>query len=167
MAIKQRRGINILELLLAMAILSVSLYPIVYIFRLARPIYQKTHTEYLATLLAHHTMESIIARKMNDKSYLPTMSDPQPIVETSESVSHVSSYFRGLSRTGDNFNEKEDPELFWSLKQFNCQIDTYYLEGNVFKVIVYVLYEKEGRKMRVFFERLLSRSEEEYPGDFE
>lgn len=159
--IRNRRGTNILELLLALAILSVSMYPIVYIFRIAAPARQKTQTEYLATLLAHHAMETIIARRLIDPEYLPAMSDPEPVVQSSDSVSNVSQYFRDISEKGENINESNDSQLFWPLKQFNCQIDTYYLEGAMFKVIVYVSYLKDGRNMKVFFERLLSRSEAE------
>lgn len=156
-----RRGSNILELLLALAILSVSMYPIVYIFRIATPAKQKTQTEYMATLLAQHAMESIVARRLIDPDYLPTMSDPEPVVQSSDSVANVSPYFRGISEKGENFNEADDAPLYWSLKQFNCQIDTYYLEGDIFKVIVYVSYQKDGRNMKVFFERLLSRTEKD------
>lgn len=162
-----RRGSNILELLLALAILSVSMYPIVYIFRIATPAKQKTQTEYMATLLAQHAMESIVARRLIDQDYLPTMSDPEPVVQSSDSVSIVSPYFRDISENGDNFNETDDPQLFWSLKQFNCHIDTYYLEGDIFKVIVYVSYQKDGRTMKVFVERLLSRTEKEYAENLE
>ncbi len=159
--IKNRRGTNILELLLALAILSVSMYPIVYIFRIAAPAKQKTQTEYLATLLAHHAMETIIARRLLDPQYLPVMSDPEPVVQSSDSVSNVSQYFRDISEKGENINENNDSQLFWPLKQFSCQIDTYYLEGAMFKVIVYVSYLKDNRNMKVFFERLLSRTEVE------
>lgn len=154
-----RQGSNILELLLALAILSVSLYPIVYIFRIAHPPRQKTHTEYLATLLAHHAMETIIARKALDSAYLPTMSDPEPVVQSADAINHVSEYFRDITESGENISEDSDSQLFWSLKQFNCSIDTYYLEGALFKAIVYVTYLKDGRTMKVFFERLLSQSE--------
>ncbi len=160
----RRQGTNILELLLALSILSVSLYPIVYIFRIAHPPRQKTHTEYLATLLAHHAMETIIAKKALDPAYLPMMSDDQPVVESADAIANVSEYFRDISEKGENLNE-DDSQLYWSLKQFNCRIDTYYLEGALFKAIVYVSYIKDGRTMKVFFERLLSQSDEPEAGE--
>lgn len=162
---KSRQGTNIMELLLALAVLSVSLYPIVYIFRIAHPPRQKTHTEYLATLLAHHAMETIIARKSVDPSYLPMMSDAEPVVQTADAISHVSEYFRDISASEENINESSDPQLYWPLKQFNCSIDTYYLDGALFKAIVYISYIKDGRTMKVFFERLLSQIDEEETGE--
>jgi hypothetical protein len=160
-AINKRRGINILELLLALSILSVSMYPIVHIFRIAHPPRQKTHSEYLATLLAHHVMETIIARKAKDPSYLPDMSNPEPIVQTSDAVAHVSEFFREIGETGESISEQDNQQLFWSLKEFSCNIDTYYLEGALFKPIVYISYVKDGRNMRVFLERLLSQTDSE------
>lgn len=152
---KQKQSANILELLLALSILSVSMYPLVYIFRISHAPRQKTQTEYLAILLAHHVIETIVARKRVDPSFLPLMSEAEPVVQSADSVAPVSPYFRGICESGENISENDPAQLFWHLKQFKCQIDTYYLEGALYKVIVYVSYLNEGRKMRVFFERLL------------
>jgi len=152
---------NILELLLALAILSVSMYPLVYIFRISQVPRQKTQTEYLATLLAHHVIETIVARKSVNPSFLPFMSEAEPVVQSSDSVAPVSHYFRGIGEDGENITENDPGQLYWHLKQFSCQIDTYYLEGALYKVIVYISYLNEGRKMRVFFERLLPQADSE------
>ncbi|PKL42553.1 MAG: hypothetical protein CVV41_13450 [Candidatus Riflebacteria bacterium HGW-Riflebacteria-1] len=152
---KQKHSANILELLLALSILSVSMYPLVYIFRISQTPRQKTQTEYLATLLAHHVIETIVARKSIDPAFLPLMSDAEPVVQSADSVAPVSHYFKGICETGENITENDPAQLFWHLKQFNCQINTYYLEGDLYKVIVYISYQNEGRNMRVFFERLL------------
>jgi len=159
---KNKQSANILELLLALAILSVSMYPLVYIFRISQAPRQKTQTEYLATLLAHHVIESIIAHKAVDPAFLPAMSEAEPVVQSADSVAPVSYYFRNICASGENISENDPDQLFWHLKQFSCQIDTYYLEGALYKVIVYVSYLKEGRKMRVFFERLLPQTD---PGE--
>ncbi|MBU1108778.1 MAG: hypothetical protein KKB51_19030 [Candidatus Riflebacteria bacterium] len=156
---KHKQPTNILELLLALSILSVSMYPLVYIFRISQIPRQKTQTEYLATLLAHHVIETIVARKSVDPSFLPFMSDAEPVVQSADSVAPVSNYFRGICENGENITENGPSQLFWHLKQFNCQIDTYYLEGALYKVIVYISYQNEGRNMRVFFERLLPQSD--------
>lgn len=156
---KNKQSTNILELLLALSILSVSMYPLVYIFRIAQTPRQKTQTEYLATLLAHHVIETIVARKSVDPAFLPLMSDTEPVVQSTDSVAPVSHYFRGIGETGENITENDQSQLFWQLKQFSCQIDTYYLEGALYKVIVYISYQNEGRNMRVFFERLLPQSD--------
>ncbi len=156
---KQKQPANILELLLALSILSVSMYPLVYIFRISHAPRQKTQTEYLATLLAHHVIESIVARKSVNPAFLPYMSEAEPVVQSSDSVAPVSHYFRSIGEDGENITENDPNQLFWHLKQFNCQIDTYYLEGALYKVIVYISYLNEGRKMRVFFERLLPQAD--------
>lgn len=160
---KQKHSANILELLLALSILSVSMYPLVYIFRISQTPRQKTQTEYLATLLAHHVIETIVARKSVDPAFLPFMSDAEPVVQSTDSVAPVNHYFRGISESGENITENDPAQLFWHLKQFNCQIDTYYLEGALYKVIVYISYQNEGRNMRVFFERLLPQRESNEP----
>lgn len=157
---KSDKSANILELLLALALLSVSMYPLVYIFRISQAPRQKSQTEYLATLLAHHVIETVVARKSADPAFLPLMSDPEPVVQSTDSVAPVSYYFRGICENGENICENDPNQLFWQLKQYSCQIDTYYLEGELYKVIVYISYLNEGRKMRVFFERLLPQTEE-------
>ena len=147
---------NLLELLLALAILSASLYPIAFIFRLSRPSIKKTQQEFLATLLAHHVIESIVATKGQDADYLPQMTEKESIVEMDNSVMSVSEYFANASEQGISIAENDD--LYWSLKPFRCKVDTYYLEGSIYKVIVYISYVEEGKDMRVYLERLLTSS---------
>ena len=153
---KKTTKTNLLELLLALAILSASLYPIAYIFKLGRPSIKKTQIEFLATLLAHHVMESIVAAKNLDSDYLPMMTEKESIVETHNSISNLSEYFAKASESNLPIDDKD--ELYWSLKPFKCKVDTYYLEGSIYKVIVYISYLKEGKEMRVFLERLLATS---------
>lgn len=152
---RPKRATSLMELLLALAILSAAMYPVVFIFRIGSPPKQNNQQEYMATLLAHHVIENIVARHAQNPSYLPTMSDAEPVVESVEHVEPVSRYFRELSDTGESITESSDPQLFWSLKPYKCQIDTYYLADGLFKVIVYITYQREGRTMKVFFERLL------------
>lgn len=156
-AAHRRRGTNLLELLLALAILTGALYPLVYIFRMAIPAQQKTQTELLATLLAHHVMETIVAKKLEDPDYLPQMTEVEPLVMMPGSVAPVSEYFRHMSDSGGILEREEDSELYWPLHQYKCQVDTYYLEGSLYKVIVYISYEQDGRTMRVFLERLFAQ----------
>lgn len=157
MKLKGRKGTNLLELLLALSILSGALYPIVYILKMAQPAQKKTQTEYLATLLCHHVVESIIANKISDPNYLPPMTDSQPVVQSETSVAQVSDYFKNISNNGEAVTENDSSQLYWTLKQFSCRVDTYYLEGFLYKAIVYITYEKDGRQMKVFLERLLSQ----------
>lgn len=156
-----------MELLLALSILSAALYPVVFIFRIASPAKMKNHNEYMATLLAHHVIETIVAKRAKNPAYLPAMSDPEPVVQSAESVEPVSQHFRSISETGESITESNDPQLFWSLKPFKCQIDTYYLDGSLFKALVYITYQKEGRTMKVFFERLLPQNAFQNPGEDE
>jgi hypothetical protein len=109
----------------------------------------------MATLLAHHVVETIVAKRAQDPSYLPAMSYSEPVVQSAEHVEPVSQYFRTISPSGESITENDDSQLFWSLKPYKCQIDTYYLDESLFKAIVYITYQKEGRTMKVFFERLL------------
>jgi hypothetical protein len=77
----------------------------------------------------------------------------------------VSEYFSSFSPNNDSVSEKSDQQIFWSLKPFSCQVDTYYLEGNLYKAIAYVGYTHEDRKMRVFLERLLAQSQPNFLSD--
>jgi hypothetical protein len=162
---QSKRGTSLMELLLALAILSAAMYPVVFIFRIGSPPKQSNQQEYMATLLAHHVIESIVARHAQNPSYLPMMSDAEPIVESVEHVEPVSRYFRELSDANESITEFSDPQLFWSLKPYKCQIDTYYLADGLFKVIVYITYQREGRTMKVFFERLLPQRSFQQEGD--
>lgn len=153
---KKGRKTNLLELLLVLAILSVSLYPVAYIFKLGQPSSKSTQTEFLATLLAHHVMETIVASKNKNSDYLPMMTEKEPIVETHNSGSDISEYF--LKASENNLPIDNNDDLYWSLKPFKCKVDTYYLEGSIYKVIVYISYSKEGKEMKVFLERLLTTS---------
>ncbi|MDN5279115.1 MAG: hypothetical protein PWR01_3080 [Clostridiales bacterium] len=157
MSIKCRKGTNLLELLLALSILSAAMYPIVYIFKMARPAARKTQTEFLATMLSHHVMETIVANKIADPNYLPPMSEALPVVATENAVQQVSDYFKFISDQGGPVRESDNGQLYWPLKQFKCQVDTYYLEGLLYKAIVYISYHNEGRDMKVFLERLLAQ----------
>ncbi len=157
MNLKRRTGTNLLELLLALSILSGALYPIVYIFKMAQPARKKTQTEFLATLLTHHVVETIIAAKIQNPEYLPPMTESQPVVQTDNAVAQVSEYFRHISGNDEPIVEDDPSQLYWSLKQFNCRVDTYYLEGLLYKAIVYMTYEEDGRAMKVFLERLLTQ----------
>lgn len=157
MNLKRRNGTNLLELLLALSILSGALYPIVYIFKMSRPTIQKTQTEYLATLLTHHVVETIVANKIANPDYLPPMTESQPVVQNDNSVTQVSDYFRYASEKGEAIVENDPSQLFWPLKQFSCRVNTYYLEGFLYKAIVYITYQKDGKEMKVFLERLLAQ----------
>ena len=132
-----------------------------------QPAKQTNHQEYTATLLAHHVIETIVARRAVNPSYLPAMSEPEPVVESAEHVEPVSQYFRNISANNDSITETNDSQLFWTLKPFKCQIDTYYLDGNLFKAIVYITYQREGRTMKVFFERLLPQKALDVNGEGE
>ena len=153
---KVTKNTNLLELLLALAVLSVSLYPIVYIFKLGQPTVKRTQKEFLATLLAHHVIETIVAAKNANPDYLPLMTAKEQVVETGNSVNNLSEYF--LNASPNNLPIMRNDGLYWSLKPFKCKVDTYYLEGSIYKVIVYISYFKEGKEMKVFLERLLASS---------
>ena len=152
---KRRVGASHIELLLVLAMLSVAMYPLAYIFNLAMPPKAGDSDEYLAAMLAHHVMETIIAKRAKDSSYFPVMSSSRPVVSTLGSKEEICEYFANLSGYSGAVTESVDPRLFRFLNKFKCSIDTYYLDENMFKIIVYVTYLKEGAERKVFFERLL------------
>ncbi|MGM0598760.1 MAG: hypothetical protein ACQETH_02975 [Candidatus Rifleibacteriota bacterium] len=157
MAKKINKGTNLLELLLALSILSASMYPLVYIFKMAQPTPEKTQNEFLATLLCHHVAETIIANKIENPDYLPQMTDSEPVVQGSNSVQQVSEYFANLTPQNRPIEESENPRLYNHLRPFKCRVDTYYLEGMIYKSMVYISYLQDKREMKVFLERLLAQ----------
>jgi hypothetical protein len=154
----KRRGNNLLELLLALSILTGALYPIVYIFKLAKPETQKTQTEFLATLLSHHVLETIIAKKQKDPEYLPEMTEPEPVAREKNSSDKVSDYFMNILPKNEGITKEAYPQIYWPTKIYKSQVDTYYIEGSLYKVISYISYMSEGREMKVFLERLLAQA---------
>ena len=154
-----RKAISLLETLLVLAILSVSIYPLVHIIHISMPVTAHTDDEYMATLLAHHVMETIVARRAKDPSYIPSVSEACPVVRTSGSSDKISEYFSYFKEYNGPITETNDPQLYWTINNFKCKVDTYLLDKGMFKVFVYIIYKKDGREMKVFFERLLPLNE--------
>lgn len=146
-----------MELLFATCILSISLAPLFYIFNFTRKTQEQSELEFTASLLAQHVMEEIVGYCQAHPDAIPPMTQEEPIVLSAGMTRKVSEYFREILDSHDGIDEGQ-PELFWAMKPFSCQVDTYFLEANLYKVIVYILYEEAGRKKRVFVERLVSRS---------
>ncbi len=151
-----RGGTSLFELLLVACLLSLSLAPLFYVVKLSRPPERESEMEFTATLLAHHVLEKILARQHASPDTLPSMTTEEPIVVTPEGFRVVSEYFRPLLGKDLGLEEVDNPKLYWALKPFTCQVDTYYLDDYLYKVIVYIGYEEAGRKKRVFLERLLA-----------
>ncbi len=157
--LRLRKGTSLFETLLVLAILSVSIYPLAHIIYMSMPTVSHTDDEYLATLLAHHVMETIVARRAKDPSYLPSMSEACPVVASPEGNDKISEYFTDFKEYNGPVTETNDPQLYWAVKKFKCKVDTYFLDKNTFKVFVYIIYSKEGKDKKVFFERLLPVNE--------
>ena len=154
-----KKALSLFETLLVMAILSVSIYPLVHIIYISMPISSHSDDEYMATLLAHHVMESIVAKRAKDPSYIPSVSEACPVALPSGSSDKISEYFSFFKEYNGSITETNDPQLYWAIKKFKCKVDTYFLDKDMFKVFVYIIYQKDGREMKVFFERLLPLNE--------
>ncbi|MBR4330350.1 MAG: prepilin-type N-terminal cleavage/methylation domain-containing protein [Candidatus Riflebacteria bacterium] len=155
----KRKAFSLLETLLVLAILSVSIYPLAHIIYISMPLNLHTDDEYMATLLAHHVMETIVAKRAKDPSYIPAVSEACPVVSPPGSKEKISEYFTYFKEYGGPITEQNDPQLYWAISKFKCKVDTYFLDKNMFKVFVYIIYQKDGREMKVFFERLLPLNE--------
>ncbi|MBF0498540.1 MAG: hypothetical protein HQM09_00270 [Candidatus Riflebacteria bacterium] len=149
---------GMLELLGVVCILSISLAPLFYLVRLTRTTERRSEAEFTATLLAQHVMERIVAMAMKNPSSLPPMTAEEPIVAEPDGSGSVSEYFRFLLGEYRTITPEDSPKLYWALKPFKCQVDTYYLEDRLYKLIVYISYDEEGRKKRIYLERLLDIS---------
>lgn len=148
-------GTAVVELLLAACLLSVALVPLFYILRFTKLPVVKSESDFMATLLAHHAVETIVAQNLFDPKVLPTITGDEPVVVKPYGYRYVSPYFREILNHWNGLEEADNPVLFWAMKQFSCNVDTYYLEDNLFKAIVYIDWEERGRPKRIFLERLL------------
>lgn len=151
-----RRGESLLELLLAACLMTVALVPLFQLYRISRAPERKSEMEFTATLLARHVIERIVALRHADPAYLPGMTPEEPIVSTADGFQAVSEHFKGLFGRENGIEKTDNGDLFTALEPFRCRIDTYYLDGGYYKVIVYIQYEESGRTKRVFLERLLT-----------
>ena len=154
-----RKATSLLETLLVLAVLSVAIYPLVHIICISMPANLHTDDEYMATLLAHHVMETIVARRAKDPSYMPSVTEACPVVPSPGSSEKISEYFSFFKEYNGPITETKDPQLYWAINKFKCKIDTYFQDKGMFKVFVYIIYKKDGRDMKVFFERLLPLNE--------
>jgi hypothetical protein len=128
---------------------------VVFLVHLSAPNKLSSQNEYLATLLAHHATETLIAQKALDKAYLPKIAQNLPVVVKTNSAEQSHPYFNGLLPNGQDLNETTDPILFWAFTPFTLSIDNYLLDNNLFKAICKVSYIKDSKTMQIFFERLL------------
>ncbi|HEY9069549.1 MAG TPA: hypothetical protein VIV61_04790 [Candidatus Ozemobacteraceae bacterium] len=149
------RGESLLELLLAACLMTVALVPLFQVYRLSRPPERASDMEFSATLLARHVIERIVALQKADPAYLPGMTSEEPVVAPADGFQPVSEHFRQLFGHENGIDRSEMPALYESLEPFRCRVDTYYLDGGSYKIIVYIEYEEAGRPKRVFLERLL------------
>ena len=145
---------------MAGCLLSVSLVPLFYLFNLTKRGGEASEKEFQAVLLCQHAMEHAIALCNANAQSLPPMTGEEPIVSSPDLPQNVSEYFREIMGKTDGIQENDYPVLYWALKPFRCQVDTYFLEDNLYKIIVYIFYEEGGKKKRVFLERLLSRAQQ-------
>ncbi|OQA06158.1 MAG: hypothetical protein BWY66_02023 [bacterium ADurb.Bin374] len=152
----RRRGESLLELLLAACLMTVALVPLFQLYRISRAPERKSEMEFTATLLARHVIERIVALRHADPAYLPGMTPEEPIVATTDGFQAVSEHFKGLFGRENGLEKADNADLFTALEPFRCRIDTYYLDGGYYKVIVYIQYMESGRTKRVFLERLLT-----------
>jgi len=151
---------GMLELLGVFCILSISLAPLLYLVRLTKGAEERSEMEFTATLLAQHVMEKIVALSIVNPGSLPPMTPEQPLVAGPDGAGAVSEYFRFLLGDYRTITQEESPKLYWALKPFSCQVDTYYLEDRIYKVIVYIGYEEDARRKRIYLERLIDVSGE-------
>lgn len=151
---------GMLELLGVFCILSISLAPLLYLVRLTKGAEERSEMEFTATLLAQHVMEKIVALSIANPSSLPPMTPEQPLVAGPDGAGAVSEYFRFLLGDYRTITQEESPKLYWALKPYSCQVDTYYLEDRLYKIIVYIGYEEDARRKRIYLERLIDVSSE-------
>ncbi len=153
-----KQAASLIEILLVLAILSVAILPFVHIIGMSYPVDSHTDDEYMATLLAQHIMESIIAKRDKNPNFLPSVSELKPVVKANELSNNLSEYFSYFEEYKGPVTKSDEPQLYWSINKFKCKVDTYLLDSNIFKVVVYVIYQEDKREMKVYLERLFSQN---------
>lgn len=156
---------TLIELLICLAILSSTLYPLVYMLQLSRPKHPSSQNEYLATLLAHHATEALVAKRALSPDYLPEIVSNSPVVVHKNSANRPHTLFDSLMPDGAQMNETNDSEVFWAFKPFNFSIDTYIADNNFYKVICQVNYTSNNLKSRIYFDKLISLNQSTSPAN--
>ncbi|MBI3039798.1 hypothetical protein HYY75_12265 [bacterium] len=152
-----KKGVTVTELLLTFCLLTISLAPLYYLYTLTKKPPERSNAELLAVLLAQHVVEAIVASKISNPESLPPMTSEEPLVTHDGDVRSVSIYFRNLFGKFQGVSIEDDPVLYWAFKPYQCKLDTYYLEDQLYKVIAYISYQEENRQKRVYLERLLDQ----------
>ncbi|MBF0543544.1 MAG: hypothetical protein HQM08_03880 [Candidatus Riflebacteria bacterium] len=135
--------------------MSISLAPLFYLIKLTKMAEQRSEMEFSATLLAHHVMEKIVALSLKNPDKLPPLSPEKSIISTDSQGDVPSEYFTFLEGKYKTLSSEDSPELYTSLKPFKCQVDTYFLEDSLYKIIVYIIFEEDHIKKRIYLERLI------------
>ena len=156
--IKNKKAISLIETLLVLAVLSLSFIPFAHIIVISHPVDTYADDEYLATLLANHVIESIIAKRAKDPSYLPSDNGVKSVVSNTETQGSLSEFFDYFEEFKGPVSKKADPQLYWAINNFNCKVNTYLIDDNLFKVVVFIMYKKDGQEMKVYLERLFSQN---------
>ena len=148
-------GATLIEILLCFAILSTSLYPIAFLFQNFGINNKTSEKEFLATLIAHHATETLIAKRSIDPSYIPKMTSNAPVAMKSEIPEIPHEYFESITASGSYITDSNESKLFNVIKDFTFTIDTYLLDTRFYKVICKINYNENNKNKQIFFERQL------------
>ncbi len=152
-----RRAMTMVELLIAFSVLSLALAPLCYLFSFSSGDRQTSDREVFANLLAHHVLESILAARLEDPQQLPAMSAEEDIVGTDGQYHQTSAHFARLLGASESARPDDHPQLFAALRGYRCKVDTYYLDHQLYRVLVFVSFEEGGRRKQVYLERMLGQ----------
>lgn len=151
-----------MEILLCFAILSVSLYPIAFLFQHAGIDEKSSDGEMLATMLAHHATETLIAMRAKDASYIPQSAKNAPVAMRTDSPNVPHEYFKSINADGTCITNLNNPKLFELIKDYAFTIDTYLRDTRFYKTICKINYSQNGSNKQVFFERQLYGISQEF-----
>ena len=132
-----------------------ALYPIAFLFQHIGIDNKISEKEFIATLIAHHATETLIAKRSIDPSYIPQMTANAPVVMKSESTVIPHEYFTTITASGTYITKSDNSKLFEAIKDLTFTIDTYLLDTRFYKVICRINYKNKNKNKQIFFERLL------------
>lgn len=148
-------GATLIEILLCFAILSASLYPIAFLFQHIGIDDRNSKKEFLATLLAHHATETLIAKRSLDASYVPQIANRMPVAMQTDSPLVPHEYFKAITPNGNCITNLNKPKIFNEIKDFTFSIATYLIDTRFYTAICTIHYSEKGKQKQVFFQRLL------------
>lgn len=150
-----RIAFTLFETLIIITILSLCLSPTFYILRQLQPVSSEIETQLdiIATLIAHHILETIIAQLYSSSHKC------LPEIISSEQQFTNSKYFETIKNALSNSkiveNHKISDKILSTLEKFKIKIENYFLDNNLFKLVITIKYNDIHENKKIIIDRVI------------